>query len=92
MVGVQGCEGPPLVVDNNVSGGYCEVGGRRVFVGREAGSRIEVEDCEVGICGGVSDEGTPCLRLGPVVRVYQAWLWALKSAMMMLSPRELKCG
>ena len=53
------------------------------------GRRIEVEDCEVG----VREDRVPLASTWePVIREYQAWLWALKSHMMMYLFTELKSG
>ena len=38
-------------VYNNLSGGYCEVGGRRVSEGREECRELEFEDCEETVPG-----------------------------------------
>ena len=47
---------------DELSGHDCEVGRGAVSTRGEAGRRIDVEECEVGVCEGFGDEGTSSLR------------------------------
>ena len=53
MVALESREGALLIIHSYVRGGYFKVGRRKVFVGREAGRGITVEECELRVCVGV---------------------------------------
>ena len=50
MVGAEGREGAPLLIQSYVGGGFCEVGRDGVPVRGKAGRRIEAGGKEVLVC------------------------------------------